>query len=139
MCCVEAPSEIYHVSKPDACEAQGGDSPEGMSPSGVDEASRHSEQHCSEDTSQGRGRKRHGKKRRERFHRLVDRLVERTWDDATLDLRAEPLPQSIVRSEESFQKFSGLVSRCVAKKIAEDCAESTVHFHPDVPPIIFSV
>mmetsp|Transcript_34449 Transcript_34449/g.97878 ORF Transcript_34449/g.97878 Transcript_34449/m.97878 type:complete len:166 (-) Transcript_34449:88-585(-) len=83
-------------------------------------------------------RHRYGKKRRARFHRLVDRLVEKTWEDPTLDLRAE-LPPSTARSEASIRHVSELITKCVAKKVAEDCAESSVRFHPDAPQMVLSV
>lgn len=84
-------------------------------------------------------RKRPGKSRRDRFHRLVARFAQEAWDDAALDLRAKALPESIARSEESLQKLTMLVRKSVATKLAQDCAESSVISHPDLPPIILSV
>lgn len=62
------------------------------------------------------GRKRPGKKRRVRFERLIDRLVDRSLAEPAFELGSELLPPSIGASAVKTQKVSALVARVASRR-----------------------
>lgn len=60
--------------------------------------------------------KRFGRKRRERFHRFVERLVEKKLAEPDVDPLLGKLPPSIAASSEKRQKVSALVAKLASAK-----------------------